>query len=183
MQFPLTLTQNNARKLVNGHPIQLKAEQLHGKDHYLMLHPSQHARLSKARGLNKGARLKLTDAELAASGEGFKDLWAGIKKGAQWIKSNIIDQPLYQKYVRPIAKEAVQAAETAVTPLIPAPLAPLVQQAIQKGSEVTGAYGLAMTQPKKVRVVKGLSQSANPKPKAKRARKAVAKPSGSFLVN
>lgn len=169
MQFPLTLTENNARKLVNGHPIQLKAAQLKGNDHYLVLHPATHTRLSKARAQGKGARLALTPQELAASGQGFADLWNKIKKGAQWVKQNVIDTAVYQRAVKPVVREAVQAATAAVAPML-GPAAPLVEQGVQKLGETTGAFGLVMEQPKK--------------PRAKRAKKAAkSAPSGSFLVN
>lgn len=198
MQFPLTLTENNARKLVNGHPIQLRNKQLHGTDHYLMLHPMQHARLSKAKAMGKGARLALTPEELAASGQGFGDLWNKVRKGAQWVSKNIVQTPFYQKNVRPVVKQAVEAAVAALP--LPAPVSNIAKASIEKLGDTTSAFGLAlpqsgnaleMEQPKK-----GMPQSGIPKPRAKpkaRAKKAAkalpqsgnakSAPSGSFLIN
>lgn len=171
MQFPLTLTENNARKLVNGHPIQLRNKQLHGTDHYLMLHPMQHARLSKAKAMGKGVRLVLTPEELQASGQGFGELWNKVKRGAAWVKQNVIDTPFYQKNVRPVVKQAVEAAVAALP--LPAPVAGIAKAGVEKLGESTSAFGLEMEQPKKPR--------AKPKPRAKKAAKSA--PSGSFLIN
>lgn len=167
MQFPLTLTENNARKLVNGHPIQLRNKQLHGTDHHLVLHPMQHARLSKAKAMGKGARLALTPEELAASGQGFGDLLAKVKKGAQWVSKNIVQTPFYQKNVRPVIKQAVETAVAALP--LPAPVSNIAKAGIEKLGQTTEAFGLEMEQPKKKRMAK---------PRAKKAVKG-----SSFLIN
>lgn len=176
MQFPLDLTENNVKRLVNGHPIQLKAPQLKGDKHYIVVHPATHQRLVKARGLNKGARINLTAQELAASGEGFKDLWQKVKKGAQWVKQNVIDTALYQTKVKPIVRQAVESAVASLP--LPAPVAGVAKVGVEKLGEVTGAFGLeesplVMTQPKKKRVTK----KGTSKPRAKKSA------GGSFMIN
>jgi hypothetical protein len=182
MQFPLDLTSNNVTKLINGHPIQLRKEQLMGNKHYLVVHPATHTRLSKAKAAGKGARLSLTPQELTASGEGFMDILRGIKKGATWIKQNVIDKPFYQQTVKPVVRQAVEGVISSLP--LPAPVKGVAEAGVQKLGEVTGAFGLeglqsnplVMSQPKKKRVTA--------KPRAKRASKPKAKAvGGSFLVN
>ena len=177
MRFPLELTQNNVRKLVNGHPIQLRKEQLQGSKHWLDVHPTTHKRLSSAKAKGKGLRLTLTPEELQASGEGLGDLWNAIKKGARWVKDKIIDTPVYQSAVKPVVKGLVNAGVSAITPML-GPAGPLVQQGVEKLGEVTNAYGvspeLTMLQPKS-------KPKPKPKPRAKKALKSA--PSGSIFLN
>lgn len=188
MQFPLDLNENNVRRLALGHPIQLKAGALKGSQHFVIVHPTVHSRMSKAARLGKGARLSMTPAEIqqTAEAQGFGDLWNKIKSGAKWVKQNIIDQPVYQSVVRPIAKKAVASAVAPVIAALPEVLQAPAQAAVQKASEVTGAFGLEVmpkTTKKRAGITKGLS-----KPRAKKASKGLqSNPKktvgGSFLLS
>ena len=98
MQFPVDLTESNVNNLLKGRPIQLNKDQLGGK-HSIVVHPTTHKRLTKAKSMGKGMRLDMTPDEFKASvmhGQGFMDILRGIKKGAEWVKNNIIDTPFYQ---------------------------------------------------------------------------------------
>ena len=188
MQFPLDLTENNVRRLINGHPIQLKNNQLHGTKHHIVVHPATHSRLMKAKSMGKGARLALTPQELTASGEGWRDILDKIKSGARWLKQNVISTEPYQSVVRPIAKEVVSKVTAPVIAALPTMLQQPAQQALQKASEVTQAFGLAvpegtaLEEPKLMMKQPRKSKPKTAKPKAKRAPKTKAV-AGSFLIN
>ena len=171
MQFPLDLNENNVKRLALGHPIQLKAGALKGSKHFVIVHPTVHSRMSKAARLGKGARLSMTPAEVQQTAEagGFKDLWNKVKSGAKWVKQNIIDQPVYQSVVRPIAKKAVASATAPVIAALPEVLQEPAKAAIEKASEVTGAFGLQSSTKMPRRIAK---------PRAKKSATG-----GSFLVN
>lgn len=141
MQFPLELTENNVKKLMRGYPTQLKKEQLHSTKHYVKVHPLTHQKLTKAKMSGKGIRLTLTPEEFNASGEGFMDILRGIKKGAQWVKKNIIDSNIYQTDIKPIVRKLVDSGVTAAQPML-GPIGPLVKSGVDKLGEVTSAYGL-----------------------------------------
>lgn len=168
-KFSLDLTETNVKRMLKGLPVQFKKEQLHGSKHHLILHPLNHKQLTRARTLNKGARITLTPEEVEASGEGFGDWIKKIASGARWVKQNVIDSPLYQRLIKPIVREGVTALSVPVTAMA-GPAAPIVQQGIEKLGQVTGAYGL----PKK----------SVSKPRAKKASKPRAKKAvgGSFLL-
>lgn len=198
-KFPVDLTEANVKKLIGGYPIQLKNEQLNGSKHYLIVHPTTHRRMTNAKTKGKGLRLTLTPPEVVASAEGFRDFWDKVKSVGRWVKTNVIDSPIYQSTVKPIVKELVSAATAAAAPML-GPLAGPAEAAVQKVGQVTGAYGLegdlTLSQPvkkmRKVRVAKALPiGSAKPaakalpirsaKPASKRtSKKAVG---GSFLIN
>jgi hypothetical protein len=172
MQVPLTLTENNVRKMVRGYPIQLSKAQLNGSDHYLKVHPLTHKKISLAKVKGKGVRLHLTQQEVADSGEGFRDIWNKIKQGASWLKSNVIDTPLYQSAVRPILRQGVDTVASAVESRFPV-AKPLIEASVNKLSDVTGAFGLETP---KVKATKRI-----PKKAAKGIPKKAA-PGGSFLL-
>jgi len=193
MQFPLDLTKSNVTNLISGKPIQLRKEQLNGSKHFLKVHPINHKRMTMAKAKGKGLRLSLTPDEVQASGEGFMDILRGIKKGAEWIKSHVIDSSLYQTAVKPIVKELVTTAATAAKTALPV-AAPLIQAAVDKGSEVTNAYGLVIppalnamkSHSKQKRGRPSVSSNAmksHSKPKAKAKPKAKKQVGGSFLIN
>lgn len=163
MQFPLELTQGNVKRLLNGHQIQLTNDQLKKDKHYIVVHPSTHKKLNKAKASGKGVRLIMTPEEFKASGSGFMDILRGIKKGAAWIKNNVIDSSLYQSTVKPAVRGLVNAAETAIMPIVPGPLQGAVHAAVEKVGSVTNAYGLPAN-----KVVKQRKQVIKAKPRAKK---------------
>ena len=195
MQFSTDLTQGNVNNLLNGRSIQLKKEQLHGKQHSIVVHPTTHKRLSKAKMSGKGVRLEMTPDEFKASvmhGQGFMDILRGIKKGAEWIKNNIIDSSFYQQNVKPVVRQALEGVVSALP--VPTPVKNIAEAGVSKLGEVTGAFGLeqehpslVMSQPiktKKVRIAKPKAKPS-PKPKAKSTSKPKPKPkpkAGSFLM-
>lgn len=149
MQIPVTLTEANVRKLINGHPIQLSSQQLHGTSHHLVVHPETHKRMLAAKAKKKGIRIHLTPEEVAASGQGFGDFLRKIGKAAKWVGekvSDVIHSGAYQKYAKPLVKTLVSDATAAVAPML-GPLAGPVESGVQKLGEVTGAYGLPQSLP------------------------------------
>lgn len=174
MQFPLELTENNVKKLMRGYPTQLKKEQLHSNKHYVKVHPLTHQKLTKAKVSGKGIRLTMTPEEFNASGEGFMDILRGIKKGAQWVKKNIIDSTIYQSDIKPIVRKLVDGGVTAAEQML-GPVGPLVKSGVDKLGTVTNAYGL---EPPTVLKPKAKTK-AKPKPKAVKSRMN----GGSFFIN
>lgn len=136
----VTLTENNVRNLVRGKPIQLKHSQLIDGKHRLNLHPLNHKKLMAARSKGKGLRLTLTQPEIN-EGEGFKDIWNKVKQGAKWVKNNVIDSSLYQSAVKPIVRKGVDTLAGMAEARLPI-AAPLIQQGVQKLSDVTNAFGI-----------------------------------------
>ena len=176
MKFPLDLTTNNVNNMLMGRSIQLKKEQLTGNKHYVVVHPTTHKKMSQALSKGKGVRILLTPDEFNASGEGFMDILRGIKKGAQWIKTHVIDSSTYQTAIKPIVRELVNVGTAAVAPPL-GPLAPLAKQGIDKLGEVTNAYGLVSVS----KVSKPKSKSKVSKPKAKKI--VMMDQGGSFMIN
>jgi hypothetical protein len=181
-KLPLTLTEAQARKLMNKHPIQLKHSQLKPEHmHYLMVHPETHKRAMKSLASGKGLRVALTPEELEMSGAGFWDL---LKKAGQvaanvgrFVKDKIIDSNLYQTSIKPEVRKLVDSGEAAISGVLPAPLAGVSKTLIDALGSRTGAYGLIEV-PSKKRV---------PKPKAKAVKKVVDKSmknlaGGSFVI-
>jgi hypothetical protein len=174
-RFDLDLTHNNAKKLMSGQPTQIMHKQFAGNKHYLVLHPLNHKKLSQAKAKGKGARLTLSPDELAASGEGFRDLWNKVKRGAMIIKDKVIDTPTYQTLIKPLVRKGVDSLATAISAELPA-AAPLINAGVQKLSGVTNAFGvqpLALKQPRK--------RTAKPRAAKPRASKKAA--GGSFVIN
>lgn len=145
MYHPVSVTLSHAqfKKMRAGHPVQLSHSQIAGPQrHQLMLHPVSAKKVAGAIRKFKGVRLQVSPHEFEASGEGLMDFFNKIKQGAQWLKSNVIDTPFYQKNIRPIAKDLVQ---TGIQTFVPAPAREYAQKAAEFGSEKTGAFGLKGT--------------------------------------
>lgn len=178
----LTLTEPQARKLMNKHPIQLKHNQLQPEHrHYLMLHPETHKRAMKAMASGKGLRLALTPDELEQSGAGFWDL---LKKAAnvasnvgRFVKDKIIDSNLYQTSIKPEVRKLVDSGEAALQTVLPAPVAGVSKTLIDALGSKTGAYGLIEIPAKRAKAAKPRAKTA--KPAAKRAMKETG---GSFII-
>jgi len=86
----LNLTQAQIRKALNGHPIQVKHEQM-GSGMKFNLHPSNLKKLSRAARLAKGVRLSLTGGELEdmEGGNIFKSVKKAVNKGAKSVGKSI----------------------------------------------------------------------------------------------
>lgn len=180
MQFPLELTNNNVKKLMRGYPTQLKKEQLHSTKHYVKVHPLTHQKLIKAKMSGKGIRLTLTPEEFETSGEGFMDILRGIKKGAQWIKKNVIDTNIFQSDIKPIVRKLVDAGIATAEPML-GPVGPLVKSGVDKLGTVTNAYGLEPPTNGILKPKPKAKTKAKPKPtKGERVRMTTG---GSFFIN
>lgn len=166
MQANLELTHNNVKRLMKGYPTQLKKEQLQGTKHYVKVHPLTHQKITTAKMKNKGIRLSLTPQELAESGEGFKDLLAGFKKGLAFLNRGI-NSDFYQSNIRPVVRKIVDEGANIVKPLVGPVLSPAVDGAINIVSDKTKAFGIIEPTAAKTR---------GRKPKAKVV-------GGSFLIN
>ena len=81
----LNLSASQASKLRNGHPIQLKAEQIGEGDEY-QLSESNVKKIVSALQKNKGCRIQLSAEEIEGCGLG-KSIKKGIKKASKAVKS------------------------------------------------------------------------------------------------
>lgn len=192
-KLPLTLTENQVRKLIKGLPIQLAKDQLMKSEHYLMLHPETHKKVIAAKTKGRGVRITLTHPEIMASGSGFMDILRKIGKAAMWVKDKVIDTPFYQQTVKPEIRSLVDAGKTAAAAVLPAPISNIANAGIDKIGQVTNAFGLPLgvidttIKPKRItkkQAEKMLSATsiteptprAKPKPRAKKV-------GGSFVIN
>lgn len=144
MEIVVHLKPAQARKIAKGGVVQLSASQVMGtcsKSHpaSLLLHPEMHRKISKAMRARKGVRIQLSPTELEQNGEGLRDIWKGIKKGAKWLKKNVIDSDFYQENLRPIARKAV---EYGIDQFAPAPAQELLKKGARKIGDKTSAFGM-----------------------------------------
>lgn len=92
--YKLDLSSAQAKKVLAGKTIRLRAEQL-GNGHEHMFHPENYKKLVRAKNANKGLTLAMAHGEVAATyhsgmtGSGFwGDVWSGIRKGASFLKNS-----------------------------------------------------------------------------------------------
>jgi len=114
--YKLDLSPAQAKKVLAGKTIRLRAEQL-GNGHEHMFHPENYKKLVRAKNANKGLTLAMAHGEVAAtyhSGltrSGFwGNIWGGIKKGAKFLKDSGILSKLLDAGV-PAAAAALGAPQ------------------------------------------------------------------------
>lgn len=150
-KVPLTLTENQFKKMRAGHPIQLAHHQVGGtgiKQHHLMLHPETAKKVAIAVHRGKGVRIHVSPHEFQASGEGIMDFFNKLKDAGKWIKEKVIDTPFYQQNIRPVARQLVNSGlDIAGTKLGPG--ADILRKGAYALGDTTGAFGLR--EPKKRR--------------------------------
>jgi hypothetical protein len=90
-QIKLSLTKQQAKKATDGKTIRIKADQIDSGDNIVLLHPTNHKILMKAKKSGKGCTIELSAGEIEAtkmsdlSGTGIFDF---LKKGYDWTKNN-----------------------------------------------------------------------------------------------
>lgn len=91
----INFTQTQLAKIAKGQPVRLTHAQIGAGDKVVLLHPMQHAMLSKAHHAGKGSMLHLSHGEIGEShhstleGTGFwSDIWGGIKKVWKVLKDS-----------------------------------------------------------------------------------------------
>jgi hypothetical protein len=137
----LLLSRPQIRRLAQGKAVQLKhADIHHPQGVHVALRQRQATKLHRAHLQGKGARLRIDPDQLGASG-----LLDWIKDAGRWIKDKIIDSDVYQKTLRPIAREAVNRGIQTASALA-GPFSKEAQQVLQSGANYigdrTGAFGL-----------------------------------------
>jgi len=130
------VSQNQARKLVKGKPIQLSHSALsQGHNVEMKVHPMTYKKIQRALRNKKGSRIQLSEQEIMASG-----ILDWLKNAASWVKKNVIDTPFYQEKIRPIARDLVKTGVS----MIPGPQ--LARDVAQRGvdylSEKSSAFGM-----------------------------------------
>jgi len=149
-QISLNFDRKHADKMLRGGAVQLSPDYISGqKGHKLvcMCKKPVATRMRKALREGKSARVRLDELEDSVDGGSIRDFFRKLKEGAQkvgkFLKEKVIDTPLYQEKIRPLAKELVQKGLAAVQPIAGPTLTPLIQKGAEKLSEVTGAFGVA----------------------------------------
>ena len=144
MKVLLDLEPHQIMKLHKGHSIQLKHPQLlvEGK-HFVIIHHSKGKKIHHAHKHHKGVRLQMTEPEIheTIEGGGFGDFLNKLKQGGQWLKKNIVDSDIYQKYAKPVVRQIVNTGLDLATPHLGA-AAPLARQAVDAIGSKTNAYGI-----------------------------------------
>ncbi|GMF27664.1 unnamed protein product [Phytophthora fragariaefolia] len=114
--FKLDLSPAQAKKVLAGKTIRLRADQL-GSGHEHMFHPENYMKIMRAKKANKGLTLTMAHGEVAAtyqsglSSSGFwGNVWSGIKRGARFLKDSGIPSKLLDAGV-PAAATALGAPE------------------------------------------------------------------------
>lgn len=147
----VNLTEAQAKKIIRQEPVRISAGQIGAGDKVILLHPENHAKLSKAKRAGRGVVLYMSAGEVLSTVESemegtgiFSSIWKGLKSGYKWAKKNIIDTDLYQGALKPLVKRGVKIAEGAAktfagnTPEGNAAIEGIVGKI---GSE-TGAFGI-----------------------------------------
>ncbi len=108
------LTDAQAKKIIRQEPVKVSAKQIGTGNKVILLHPENHAKLSKAKKAGRGAVLYMSPAEVLATVESdldgsgiFDSIYKALKSGYNFIKKNIIDTPLYQGAIKPLVKQGV----------------------------------------------------------------------------
>lgn len=148
-KVPVTLKKAQFHKLKSGKPIQLAAHQIGGpQKHHLMLHPVTAKKVALAIRKGAGVRVQMSPHEFETTAQGngfldfFKDLGNNIKKGVDWVKSNVIDSPFYQQNVRPLVRDAINSGVAALAPTIGPKGVALANASVGALSNSTSAFGL-----------------------------------------
>tara|TARA_R110000868_G_scaffold128196_1_gene336157 strand:+ start:1110 stop:1730 length:621 start_codon:yes stop_codon:yes gene_type:complete len=145
-EVSLDLLPGHCRRLADGNSVTVKHGMI-GKGIKVNVHPTTHSKIMRAQRLGKGVRITLTPEEVEMS-EGGKLSWKGFKrdfkKGWDFYKSKI--KPI----IGPLIKKGLQMAVEKGLPKLAAraglpelmEFQPELEAAVEKGSEVSGAYGL-----------------------------------------
>lgn len=147
----VNLTEAQAKKIIRQEPVRISAGQIGAGDKVILLHPENHAKLSKAKRAGRGVVLYMSAGEVLATVESdlegsgiFGNIWRGLKSGYRFVKKNIIDTDLYQGAIKPIVKRGVEYAKGAAkayTGNSPEGNAAIDAVVGKIGSE-TGAFGM-----------------------------------------
>lgn len=165
-QLKINITRAQLQKALNGKPIQLSHSQLGEGQSYLSLHPANVKIVEKAAMKGKGCIIHMSPGELMSTaedmgGEGiFGDIWKGLKSGYKWVKKNVIDSEIYQKALKPLVRQAVNAGSQALKGIAPQ-LAPAIDMGVAEIGKQTGAFGVkrgqkSKAQKKQILQAKGL---------------------------
>lgn len=133
------IAQTALSNMMRGLPARLSRTVVRGRGMMLKLEPANYMKVMKAKSAGKGVVIKLTDMERDYNGEGLKEIWEGLKKGAKFVKEKIIDTPFYQSTIRPIVRKAIDAGIS----LVPnATAQDVLKQGRDYASEKWGAFGM-----------------------------------------
>lgn len=181
-QVPVSITGPQLKKLWQGHPVQLSADQLRQCTGMCKTHPLTAKKMHRAAMKGSGVRVQMSPEEIMMTGSGWgSDAWNWFKekvpqafnylvenvpKAARYVKENVIDSPFYQEKIRPVIREKLEGLAESK------PYANYTVPAIEYAGDYTGAFG-----------VKGRRR---PKPAAKGGRivtrPQIKRSGGSFMV-
>jgi hypothetical protein len=146
----LKLNLSQAKKLLSGSSVRLKASEIGVGDDIVYLHKVQHRLLTAAKRQKKGYMLELSPGEILTtvehdmSGNGiFSSIWKGLKSGYNWVKKNVIDTDIYQSAIKPLVKTGVNTLANTVKTIIPGDIDDkLIDKGVAYVGDKTKAFGL-----------------------------------------
>ncbi len=177
IKLPLSLAQ--LTKIRQGKQIQIDPH--HGSSSKtarvftVALHPSSAEKYMKAAQKSKKCRILISASEIAQSGEGLREILAGIRSGAQKV-GQFIKSDLYQQNFKPLARKAVDAGLAASSAVVPGILSDPLKSGVNWVGRETGAYGIPLPDPGAYG--KGMAKKKAPKKKAPKKPRG-----GSFRLN
>lgn len=115
----LDLSDKQIRQMVKGKPVRLGANQIGKGPHTILLHPENHAKLTKAHNSKKGVNLTIAPGEIRAthesdmSGTGFfSNLWDGIKSVGKQVLPVLGE--IAQPFLGPLASRTLDVVTNKV---------------------------------------------------------------------
>lgn len=144
----LDLSVAQAKKLLSGSSVRLKPSQIGTGSSTVYLHPAQHRLMTRAKSGKKGFVLEMTAGEILTtrekdvSGKGiFGDIYNGLKSGYNWVKSNIIDTPIYQDIAKPVVRSLVDSGANVLKAAVPM-ASNIIDKGVDTLSNKTQAFGV-----------------------------------------
>jgi hypothetical protein len=116
----IKLSENQKRKLRNGHTVRLTHSSLNGPTE-IMLTDAQSKKIQRAQKAGKGCDLRLSESQISMQGG---SLWDSLKKGAKWLASN--------ETVRGVASNVGKRALDRIVPVVESKATDLVNRGLTK---------------------------------------------------
>lgn len=95
---PIQLSELQQKKLLKGHVVQIKKEQLHGEGLHIKVSKKTHTKIERAKRRSTGLRLRLEPHELEMNGGSFKSIMKkvgkNVLKGLKTVGKSGLLQPL-----------------------------------------------------------------------------------------
>ncbi len=146
-RIDLSLTENQARKLMSGKPIQLTYNQLSGNGNWLAVRPHTAKKVRKALQSGRGCRITLDNEEYDQSAEGLREFARKVGRKAKNFYNKKL-KPTIGPLIKEGVKDLIKLGEAGLSTLAPE-LAPAIgwvddryaDKFVDKIGSYTGLYG------------------------------------------